>query len=210
MELEQQAEFGELRERALSRLRSGGSAEGDDTSQLLLVLVAPWFGLPVGWEIVRIGGDVGTERFAAICTQWRSDVDLEKFRSPVERLRHPRPLNPTVEACRRELAPEVGRIVAAGLCEPYTPTFARSEDVTLDGIEYELAFSNDGIHTRLKGSNQPIEGKGKLVQFFRCLTCELERRAQGTAQPRDEWESLAQFHDRLISELNATLPLGAN
>jgi hypothetical protein len=28
---------------------------------------------------------------------WRSDLDLEKFKSPVERLRHPKDLAPTIE-----------------------------------------------------------------------------------------------------------------
>ncbi len=33
----------------------------------------------------------------ASCTAWRSDLDLEKFKSPVERLTHPKDLAPTIE-----------------------------------------------------------------------------------------------------------------
>src|SRR5947209_15652530 len=57
----------------------------------------PSFSPSYRWTIFSPVPRAKESRPFASYTVWRSDLDREKFRSPVERLRHPKELAPTVE-----------------------------------------------------------------------------------------------------------------
>ena len=90
-----QREFQTLRETALQQLRD--VPEGGSFRHVFSLWVMPTFTpahrctLYAPLPLVK-----GRQPFASF-TFWRSDLDLEKLRTPVERLRHPKDLSPTIE-----------------------------------------------------------------------------------------------------------------
>lgn len=105
MEQEQRIEFEGLQAEALAFLRRGHSkARGFFVVFRLTAL--PTFSNGTSWELLK---DVPPERrpsegylvpepvYSLAFSRWRWDIDFAKFSSPVERLRHPRSLQPTFE-----------------------------------------------------------------------------------------------------------------
>jgi hypothetical protein len=105
MEQEQRIEFEGLQAEAVERLRRGQSEAGKFFAVFRLTAL-PNFSNGTTWELLR---DVQPERrpsegysvpepvYSLARTRWRWDIDFAKFSSPVERLRHLRPLQPTFE-----------------------------------------------------------------------------------------------------------------
>src|SRR5689334_10742686 len=57
----------------------------------------PSFSPSFRWSVYSPTGVAQSHKPFASCIVWRSDVDCEKFRSPVERVRYPKELAPTIE-----------------------------------------------------------------------------------------------------------------
>ena len=75
-------------------------------------------------------------------TTWRRDVDVDKLRDPVERLKHPRVLKPTIEECAINVAPDVVTSIVAELAEISLPVLRPNEGIVgLDGASFRFSFS---------------------------------------------------------------------
>jgi hypothetical protein len=97
MDREQMDEFYAVREAAYDALRLRtpiGRRRSVPTCQFLIL---PSFENPVSWDVIRVVSrkDGAQTRLYRSC--WRMDVDSQAMSSPVERLKHPRPYNPTLE-----------------------------------------------------------------------------------------------------------------
>ena len=85
----------------------------------------------------------GTDKqpFFTIST-WMREVDLEKLRDPVERLKHPKVLIPTITESTIMVSIEAAAEVVSNLADICLPTLRPTEGVLgLDGIGYRFCFS---------------------------------------------------------------------
>lgn len=84
----------------------------------------------------------GEKRPFITITTWRRDVDLDKLRDPIERLKHPKFLNPTIEESAFDVSPGSVADAVATLSEISLPALRPIEKVVgLDGIGFRFSFS---------------------------------------------------------------------
>ena len=84
----------------------------------------------------------GNEPFVTI-TKWRRELDLEKLRDPIERLKHPKDLEPTIEEVSTVIDSDLVDKVVSELSNVSLPSIRPDEDIVgLDGISYRFAFSS--------------------------------------------------------------------
>lgn len=140
MDQEHLEEWASLRNTAIQRLREGAARPAGRRACCVEVryLILPSFDPSQSYEVWCRSTRSAPPEFIAAETTWRSDLDMAKFQSPVERLRHPRHLEPTI-------AHRTGTIYRAGIesvianlkslkvaVEPGAAHFG------LDGVTYEL------------------------------------------------------------------------
>jgi len=83
----------------------------------------------------------GKEPFVSITT-WKRAEDFDKLRDPVERLRHPKDLLPTIEEVSTIVDPSIVAQVTEHLSAVSLPSIRPTEGVLgLDGIGYRFSFS---------------------------------------------------------------------
>ncbi len=92
-------EFYAVRESAYDALRLGTLIDRHRSVPVCQFLILPSFENPVSWDVIKVVSrkDGAQTRLYRSC--WRMDVDGQAMSSPVERLKHPRPYNPTLEKC---------------------------------------------------------------------------------------------------------------
>ena len=156
MEQEQAEEFAVLRQQAESYLRNS-----DDRSlrSVIQIFIMPAFDRYIAFDLHRTykRTSQGKSTVHSLSqTVWYKDVDLEKFRSPVERLKHPRPLMPTIKRKQVPLDRSVTESAIARFTSLQIPVWYQSAPtISLDGVGYEIAFSDHGVSVRYKWSNDP-------------------------------------------------------
>lgn len=100
-------------------------------------LVLPTFGEVICIDIVDSGGRVSATR-----TVWSVEKDQLRFRDPVEFLRHRADESVSIQTEPLDW-PELGLTqVVSRLQEFSRPTMAESSHVQLDGVAFELVFSD--------------------------------------------------------------------
>src|SRR5262245_62282114 len=142
MDREQMEEFYAVRESAYDALRLGTLIERHHSVPMCQFLILPSFENPVSWDVIRVVSrkDGAQTRLYRSC--WRMDVDSQAMSSPVERLKHPRPYNPTLETdwvlvAKAKLEAILARINAIRI--PLTLPRARTG---CDGTSFELAVGD--------------------------------------------------------------------
>ena len=144
MDVEQQPEWSALREAAGVALNSGCWS--------LRLGVFPAFHPPevlgigsASRQVVR-GRKIRTEMFTEVRWRtWCQAVDYEKLRTPVDRLRHPRTLEPTVRFRSAEIERGVGDQLLQGLGDVQIPALPVGRVCGTDGISFEL-FAATAMH----------------------------------------------------------------
>src|SRR6266498_727348 len=90
-----QREFQSLREKAMKELKN--IAATGSYCNVFSLFVLPSFSPSRRFTVYSpVRPEKGHRPFVAFST-WRSDLDAEKLRSPIERLRYPKDLSPTIE-----------------------------------------------------------------------------------------------------------------
>jgi hypothetical protein len=117
----------------------------------LWVFVAPSFDDWRAYELWELRGEWRLRRRV-----WRHLVDAEKMRTPVERLRHPRPLLPTIET--REIP--YGASEAEAAFERLASLRLRvlpegGGGLVLDGADHEVALEDGAASMRLRWNPTP-------------------------------------------------------
>ncbi len=98
MDREQMEEFYAVREAAYDGLRLGTYVDRHRSIPVCQYLILPSFENPVSWDVIRVAARRAGAQTRLYRSCWRMDVDSEAMRTPVERLKHPKPYLPTIEA----------------------------------------------------------------------------------------------------------------
>ncbi|GAA5484848.1 hypothetical protein [Haloferula sargassicola] len=140
MQSEQQQEYNRLTEAANETLNSVAE------SGTFLHVFSFWR-LPAFEDHVRTTlytprrPDSGKDPFVSITT-WKREDDFNKLRDPVERLKHPKELKPTIDEASKILDPEDASKVIEDLSAISLTSLRPTEGVLgLDGVGYRFSFS---------------------------------------------------------------------
>ena len=174
MDQEHHDEWYGLMLRAMEILAKGSNVEGIGISRLLQVIEKPSFAPASSWEIFEQHPRSAPTTHFCIRLRWRNDLDLEKFRNPVERLKHVRTLNPTIETHRMELNASFVSETCLMLSQIAVPAYAAEKTVGLDGTSYELAFGNSFSGARFYWWGNPSGHMKALAEATLRITEELE------------------------------------
>lgn len=162
MEREHHAEWQELRARATDELRRGAakSLRRGQPQRLVQVLVLPSFEPSLAYEVICVPSVSAPtasvpEAFVAIRTSWDQPADLACFASPVERLRHPRVLRPTMQRREGTLAASEARALVADLANLQLPLAPGPAPSGLDGTRYELTLGAGSAQATVRWWERP-------------------------------------------------------
>jgi hypothetical protein len=97
VEREPWEEFETVRKAAIDALRCGQHIARSPLSVICQLLVLPSFEDAIRWDVVEASSPPNGRQLHLQRTIWRMEVDSGAFRSPIERLKHPRPYLPTIE-----------------------------------------------------------------------------------------------------------------
>jgi hypothetical protein len=170
LEQEQIREYGRLQHDVTTKLRQHAFIDDMDAWHVFQYLILPSFAPPVAWDVFRRGHQ---DEHLLIRTACRSDVDLEKLRTPVERLRHAYPLVPTVEVHQLNATSSDLVRLGAELAALEFPIGAPATACGTDGVMYEVA----------------VEQPSLLMLSARC-------RLSWWHKPPTEWAGLAAWTQR--------------
>ena len=140
MEQEQIREYGRLQNDIIAKLRHHAFVDGLQARHVFQYLILPSFTPPISWDVFRRPRRGHEHNFVLVRSSWRSDLDLEKLRSPVERLRHRYPLVPSVEVHQLDAASAELASLAAELAALALPIGAPPSVGGIDGVTYEVAI----------------------------------------------------------------------
>lgn len=134
------SELRNLRAKAADALRNIPAASSLTT--LFTLIIEPSFEPSESWTFyvpIKPLRNDGQQVFQVV---WRSDIDTPKFSNPIERLRHPMPLEPTIEHDSWELPESVTDAVRTRLSNISVPMFVDAlGEFGLDGTKYEFEYS---------------------------------------------------------------------
>jgi hypothetical protein len=192
VEQEQVREYGRLQDDTIAKLRHHAFVDGLDAHHAFQYLILPSFTPPISWDVFRRRRRDHEDDFVLVRSAWRSDLDLEKLRSPVERLRHPYPLIPSVEVHQLNAASGGLAQLAAELAELRLPIGAPSSVGGLDGVTYEVAIEQPPHSIALTAKcrlswwhRPPVEWEGLVAWLLRAeAVFECAWAARGTAAPQ--------------------------
>ena len=126
-----------------------------DVNTIFLIKVINSFAPSIMWRVAKTSQREKLETFFAEFRRWRSDVDQEKFRSPVELLKHLGSLKPTIETERFELDSEFIKHSVNRFCSINIPPFVKEQKFRLDGSTTEIQFGDSFLNSRFSWWNNP-------------------------------------------------------
>ncbi|MBL8084790.1 MAG: hypothetical protein JNN26_19360 [Candidatus Obscuribacter sp.] len=145
MEPEQSYEFRCLRDDVVQKMRHHTYV--DAATHVFQYLVLPAFTPTIAWDVFRRPRLGHSDDFILVRTTWRSDLDSEKVRTPVERLRHSRPLQPTIELNLLSVPSAELEQLSKELAELKLPIGAASHSYGIDGTFYEIAIDQSSVYS---------------------------------------------------------------
>jgi hypothetical protein len=135
MDPEQVKEWQNLRASALETLRNG-YPQPNGARKILRLLVLPSFSSSLCTELFHLKNE--QNEFILFQSQWKLESDLAKFRTPIERLKYPRQLLPSIETFSKAASPEFAEKVVDELSSTNLPLWIKTPKNGLDGTEFEL------------------------------------------------------------------------
>jgi hypothetical protein len=146
---EQIDEFCTVRESAHAALRLGPRIDRHRSLPLCQFLILPSFENCISWDVLKLDSrDSGAQtRLYRSC--WRNDADTEAFRSPVERLKHPRPYSPTLETDWVLIEKDKLESILSRFRTIRIPLTLTTSHAGLDGTSFELALGDAFCNARI-------------------------------------------------------------
>ena len=183
METEQREEFYAIREEAYNGLQSGKYIDRFRSVSVCRYLILPSFENPVSWDVIRVVARRAEAQTRLYRSCWRMDIDQQAMRSPIERLKHPRPYTPTIEVnCVSIDRNQVEAVLSQIRFKPI-PLAIEHPPAGCDGTSFELALGDFFCNARIRWwCDLPTEWKdlkpvvAELKQLF-------ERAWENAAKP---------------------------
>ena len=122
---------------------------------LFLIKVINSFAPSVNWRVVKTSHRESEETYFAEYKRWRSDIDQEKFRSPVELLKHLDLLKPTIENKRLELTSEFVKNIMRRFYSINMTPFVEEQIFGLDDSTIEISFGGSFLNSKFSWWNKP-------------------------------------------------------
>ena len=143
MDPEQQREWRELQRRAEAELRRGSppAQRGVRVARVAQVLVMPAFANWVASDVYRIT-DAGAEQFVATRSMWDQVADAACFATPLERLRHPQAMAPTLVHARHALPQQDASQLAHDVAALAVQLAPQAHHLGLDGTTFVLTLGD--------------------------------------------------------------------
>jgi len=171
LDQEQAREYRRLQDDMTTKLRHHAFVDDRGSLHAFQYLVLPSFTPPVAWDVFRRRRRNQDDDFVLVRSCWRSDLDLEKLQTPVERLRHPYPLIPTIEVHQLTCASRELARLAAELAAMKLPVGAPASAFGCDGVTFEIAIEQPphyialAAKCRLSWWDKPPEGWEALAAW---------------------------------------------
>jgi hypothetical protein len=191
VEQEQIQEYARLQDEIVVKLRHHAFVDSLNAQHVFQYLILPSFTPPIAWDVFRRRRAGHQDDFVLVRSTWRSDLDLQKLRSPVERVSHPYPLIPSLEV-HQLCAPssELSRL-AAELAALKFPIGAVPSVGGIDGVTYEVAIEQPPHDIPLAAKcrlswwcEPPVEWEGLAAWVRRAAVLfDSAWDARGTASP---------------------------
>jgi hypothetical protein len=132
-------EFQSLSEIAKQRLKD--VPESGSYQQLLSIWTRPSFSPSFRWTVYSPWRNAKGKQPFASYTIWRSDLDLEKLKSPVERVKYPKDLVPTIQDEVVWIPDDFIAKLQSRLCGIAIPFYLGSpKSVGVDGTSFEFQY----------------------------------------------------------------------
>ena len=109
------------------------------------------------WRVAKTSQRGKEEKSFAEFRRWRSDIDQEKFRSPVELLKHLGSLKPTIETGRFAVSNEFCRESLNRFYSVIIPPIVELETFALDGSTTEIQLGGSFLNSKFSWWNNPPE-----------------------------------------------------
>jgi hypothetical protein len=155
MDAEQLKEWIDFERRAIQLVRKGNVPDEIGVMRLFQVLILPSFDEAVSWDVCREQSTSGDRRYFAVQTRWKRQVDMKMFETPVERLRHPKALYPTLGANTFEISSDAVERFLDKLRTATIPAYVEAKSIGADGTRYELSFDDYFVGARYSWWEEP-------------------------------------------------------
>jgi hypothetical protein len=169
-----QKEFQKLRKDALQKLRN--IAESGSYTRMFTLFIEPSFEPSRSFTLYAPRPTLDNKDGVATQLTWRSDIDGEKLRDPVERLRHGIHIEPTIESDSWKVDESSLSSIRDRLSKIAVPIYAKSDGIGLDGTSYEFQYNQRFHSISLKWWEQyPSEWRPfteALMDIYKMLTCD--------------------------------------
>ncbi|MBI2827408.1 MAG: addiction module protein [Planctomycetia bacterium] len=127
-----------LQEAACEGFRRGAYIGKHPSLSVCQLLILPSFENAVSWDVVHVTARRADPHTRLYRSCWRMDIDEQAMRSPVERMKHPRPYTPTVEVDWVLIDGEHVESILARLRTFRVPLAVANPSVGCDGTTFEL------------------------------------------------------------------------
>jgi hypothetical protein len=170
MDVEQQDEWRDLRGRAEFALRRGVQLRrrGCRTERLAQILVMPSFSSWSSSEVFRVASDE-QEEFIASRMTWDLGSDAARLATPVERLRHPRALEPTLLRSQHPLPHDAGSKIVTDASSLQVLLAPRQRVMGLDGTSYLLTLGDHFAELSVRWWERPPDNWAAVGNFAASL-----------------------------------------
>jgi len=128
-----------------------------DVNTIFLIKIINSFAPSIIWRVAKNSQREKEEAFFAEFRRWRSDIDQEKFRSPVELLKHLNSLKPTIETEQFELDNKFIRNSMNHFYSINIPPIVELQTFGLDGSTTEIQFGGSFLTSKFSWWNNPPE-----------------------------------------------------
>jgi hypothetical protein len=142
---EQIDEFYRLKELAYETLRFGRHL----SLPVCQLLTLPSFENPISWDVIQIMSHQEGAQTRLYRSCWRMDLDSQAMSSPLERLKHPHPFSPTIEAYWVPVDASQLEGILLQLHSIRIPLTLPSQQIGCDGTSFELAIGDFFCNTRI-------------------------------------------------------------
>src|SRR2546423_4785068 len=138
MDPEQSKEWSNFEQQALDLVRKGNVPDEVGVFHLFQIVILPSFDPAMSWEVYRKTSRSGEQKYFVINTRWRRDTDIKRFETPMERLKHPHKLLPTLETMKVELPINLVELFLDRLKSVTISAYIDARSMGTDGIRYEF------------------------------------------------------------------------